>query len=97
MLVLRRVRVKAIVLPRFMSAQPKLPNEQKIKRPKFLEMDKIEKIVIDNSNDYQKKTGNTEKTTDFRPPNPIGQQYQELLHRGRGVSNRFFISFLMLQ
>jgi hypothetical protein len=96
MLVLRRVRVKAIVLPRFMSAQPKLPNEQKLKRPQFLEMDKTEKIVVDNSNAYQKKTGNTERTSETRPPNPIGQQYQELLHRGRGVRNRLYISFLML-
>jgi hypothetical protein len=74
-----------------MSAQPKTPLEQKETRPKIYEMDnKFTKAVIDNSNDYQKKTGNTERTSDVRPQNPVGIQYQELLHRGRGVSSCFF-------
>lgn len=75
-----------------MSKQPKKPLEQKEKRPKIYEMDNkyTKDVVIDNSTDYQKKTGNTERTSDFRPQNPVGIQYQELLHRGRGVSSCFF-------
>lgn len=99
MQVLRKVRVRAIVFQRFISGKPKLPNEEKIKRPKLFEMEKVVLTVVDNSNAYQKKTGNTEKSNPDKPDNEIGRFYQELLHRGRGVRSAFpfYIILLLLQ